>query len=156
MKNKVSAAVAAWLLAGVPALADELKTTTWASYGVSFEAPKDITVEDDSEDGYIVSNDTYYITVQLLESEGMTAAALPEELKNIATDDEVTNQTEVTSFDLPQFHGAKLKGNCETDKCMYSYLLAKDGSCGFYISIIYRQAEDTEPEQILKSFKLDL
>lgn len=155
MKTRVSAAVAAWLLAGTPLPAEELKTTAWSSYGVSFEVPKDITVEDDSEDGYIVSNATYYITVQLLESEGMTAAALPDELKNIATDDEVANQTEATPFELPQFHGAKLKGDCETDKCMYSYLLAKDGSCGFYISIIYRQAEDTEPEQILKSFKLE-
>lgn len=155
MRTKISAAVAALLLTCVPVLADELKTTTWSSYGVSFEAPSDIVVEDDSEDGYIVSNPTYYIIVQLLDSEGMKASELSQELKNIAADDEVSNQSDVSTFDLAQFHGAKLKGDCETDKCMYSYLLAKDGSCGFYISIIYRQAEDSEPEQILNSFKLE-
>lgn len=155
MKTRFSAAVAALLLSCAPVLAEELKTTVWSSYGVSFEAPSDIVVEDDSEDGYIVSNPTYYITVQLLDSEGMKVSELSQELKNIAADDEVSNQSDVSTFDLSQFHGAKLKGDCETDKCMYSYLLAKDGSCGFYISIIYRQAEDSEPEQILNSFKLE-
>ena len=70
MRTKISATVAALLWACAPVLADGLKTTTWSSYGVSFEAPSAIVVEDDSEDGYIVSNPTYYITVQLLDSEG--------------------------------------------------------------------------------------
>ena len=70
MKTRIPVAVAACLLSLSTLTAQELKNTTWSSYGVSFRAPSDITVEDDSEEGYIVSNDTYYITVQLLDGEG--------------------------------------------------------------------------------------
>lgn len=51
----------------LPACAQNLKTTTWSSYGVSFQAPADLVVEDDSSEGYIAGNDTYYLTIQLLE-----------------------------------------------------------------------------------------
>lgn len=99
----------------VPAVAQQLKTTRWDSYGVSFQAPSDLTVEDDSSEGYLAGNDTYYLTIQLLEGEGMKKEELGQELKAIATDDEVTSQSEVQPFELPQFYGAQLKGNCEDD-----------------------------------------
>ena len=37
----------------LPACAQNLKTTTWSSYGVSFQAPADLVVEDDSSEGYM-------------------------------------------------------------------------------------------------------
>ena len=120
-----------------------------------FPAPADLVVEDDSSEGYIAGNDTYYLTIQLLEGEGLRKEELGQELKAIATDDEVTSQSSVQSFELPQFHGVQLKGNCEEEKCVYSYLLAKDGSCGFYVSIVYRQENDKTPETILKSFHME-
>lgn len=119
------------------------------------KAPAGFNVEDDSEEGYIISTPTYYITVQLLEGEGIKRSELSQELKNIASDDEVTNQTPVTTFELPQFYGAQLKGNCETEQCIYSYLLTKDGSSGFYVSITYTDKQDNTPENILKSFSLE-
>ncbi|MBS1436276.1 MAG: hypothetical protein HP007_00615 [Bacteroides sp.] len=145
----------AFFTVAVPAVAQQLKTTRWDSYGVSFKAPSDLTVEDDSSEGYLAGNDTYYLTIQLLEGEGMKKEELGQELKAIATDDEVTSQSDVQSFELPQFHGVQLKGNCEEEKCVYSYLLAKDGSCGFYVSIVYRQENDKTPETILKSFHME-
>lgn len=145
----------AFFTVAVPAVAQQLKTTRWDSYGVSFKAPSDLTVEDDSSEGYTAGNDTYYLTIQLLEGEGMKKEELGQELKAIATDDEVTSQSDVQPFELPQFHGVQLNGNCENEKCIYCYLLAKDGSCGFYISIVYQQANDKVPETILHSFHLD-
>lgn len=145
----------AFFTVAVPAVAQQLKTTRWDSYGVSFKAPSDLTVEDDSSEGYLAGNDTYYLTIQLLEGEGLKKEELGQELKAIATDDEVTSQSSVQSFELPQFHGVQLKGNCEEEKCVYSYLLAKDGSCGFYVSIVYRQENDKTPETILKSFHME-
>ena len=53
----------------LPGFAQNLKTTTWSSYGVSFQVPADLVVEDDSSEGYIAGNDTYYLTIQLLEGE---------------------------------------------------------------------------------------
>lgn len=132
-----------------------VKNTTWSSYGVSFQAPSDIAVEDDSEEGYIVSNDTYYITVQLLDGEGFKRSELTSELKNIAADDQVGEQSPIQSFETPQFYGVQLEGNCEGDACLYSYLLTKDESCGFYISILYKKKGDSIPGTILKSFKLE-
>lgn len=155
MKTRIPVAVAACLLSLSTLTAQELKDTTWSSYGVSFRAPSDITVEDDSEEGYIVSNDTYYITVQLLDGEGFKRNELGDELKNIANDDQVSDQSALQSFETPQFYGAQIEGNCEGEACLYSYLLSKDDSCGFYVSILYKQKGDTVPETILKSFKLE-
>ena len=130
--------------------AQTLQSTTWKAYGISFKAPAGFNVEDDSEEGYIISTPTYYITVQLLEGEGIKRSELSQELKNIASDDEVTNQTPVTTFELPQ-----LKVNGETEHCIYSYLPTKDGSSGFYVSITYTDKQDNTPENILKSFSLE-
>lgn len=85
----------------LPAFAQNLKTTTWSSYGVSFQAPADLVVEDDSSEGYIAGNDTYYLTIQLLEGEGLKKEELGQELKAIATDDEVTSQSSVQPLSCP-------------------------------------------------------
>ena len=46
-----------------------------------FPAPADLVVEDDSSEGYIAGNDTYYLTIQLLEGEGLKKEELGQELK---------------------------------------------------------------------------
>lgn len=154
MKISFAAAVAALSLLAFPVKAQELVTTEWKAYGVSFKVPAGFAVEDDSEEGFVIADPTYYVTVQLLEGDGLRVAELAEELKNMATDDEVTRQSEVTSFNLPQFHGVQLSGDCESEPCTYSYLMAKDGSCGFYVSILYKEESDTLPGLILRSFQL--
>lgn len=134
--------------------AQALRTAKWEAYGIQFKAPAGFVVEEDSEDGYIISTPVYYITVQLLEGNGIKRSDLAKELKNVATDDEVTQQTHVEEFEAPQFYGAWLKGNCETDQCLYAYLLDKGEESGFYVSIVYQKKSDTLPLQILKSFQL--
>lgn len=155
MKRRIFTAMAVLAFSAFGMNAQTLQSTTWKAYGIGFKAPAGFNVEDDSEEGYIISTPTYYITVQLLEGEGIKRSELSQELKNIASDDEVTNQTPVTTFELPQFYGAQLKGNCETEQCIYSYLLTKDGSSGFYVSITYTDKQDNTPENILKSFSLE-
>lgn len=137
------------------ATAQTLQPATWQAYGVSFKAPAGYTVEDDSEEGYILSTPVYYITVQLLEGEGIQRSELAQELKNIATDDEVTAQSDITSFELPQFYGVWLRGDCESDQCLYSYLLTKEDGSGLYVSIVYTDPADATPETILKSFTIE-
>lgn len=154
-KLSIAAVMAAMTLGSVPGQCQELKTTEWTAFDVSFKAPSDMVVEDDSAEGYIISNSVYYITVELLEGGDWKKEELPEELKAVATDDEVSGQGRVESFELPQFYGVKLKGSCDTDLCVYSYLLAKDGSCGFYVSVVYKEKGDTVPDVILQSFKLE-
>lgn len=158
MKNKILTALTVLLFPvfGMDMDAQNLQTTTWNSYGISFKAPEEFNVEDDSEEGYIISTPAYFITVQLLEGEGIKKSELSGELKNIANDDEVTNQTPVKTFELPQFYGAQLQGNCEgNSQCLYCFLLSKDDSSGFYVSIVYNQKNDSIPDQILQSFRLE-
>lgn len=135
--------------------AQNLKPTTWGAYGLTFDAPNDFAIEDDSDEGYTISNSNYYISILLLDSEGMIKSEMAQEIKNIAADDGLTKISDVKSFDLHHFYGVKLNGICESDKCIYSYLLAKDGGNGFFISIIAKEAEEKEMDAILKSFKLE-
>ena len=156
MKGKILAALMAVLSFSLCVQAQKpvLRVTEWKAYGVQFKVPAGFVVEDDSEDGYIVSTPVYYITLQLLDGTDLKRSELADELKHVAVDDELKEQTPVASFETPQFYGVYLRGNCETDQCLYSYLLDKGEGSGFFVSIVYAKKEDRMPETILKSFKL--
>lgn len=155
MKGKVIAALmAVFSFSMLATSAQTLRNTEWKAYGLQFKAPVGFAVEDDSDDEYIISTEVYYITIQLLDGDDLTQAELAGELKHVADDDEVQNQSTITSFELPQFYGVFLKGESESDRCLYAYLLDKGEGSGFYVSILYVEAKDTNPEAILKSFKL--
>lgn len=55
----------------ISASADTLKPTSWSSYGVTFLAPANIIVDDDSEESYTISNSGITINIQLLNGDGL-------------------------------------------------------------------------------------
>ena len=128
---------------------------SWTAYGLTFDAPRGILVEEDTEDTFLLNNSRFYISLQSLDSEDMTKEDLNELLKGLADDDGVQEQSEVESFDLKQFHGIWLKGKAEEDPCYYACLMTKDAGSVFYISIIYNRADAKVVEKMLKSFKME-
>ena len=135
--------------------AQNLVPITWTAFGLTFDAPKGILVEEDTEDTFLLNNARFYISLQSLDSEDMIQEELPNLLKGLADDDEVKQQSEVKSFDLKQFHGVLLKGVTEVDPCYYACLMTKDAGSVYYISIIYNRTDDKVVERILKSFKME-
>lgn len=135
--------------------AQTLVPTTWTAYGLTFEAPKGILVEEDTEETFLLNNSKFYITIQSLDSDGMTKEDLSSVLKDYANDDGVKDQSAVQAFELPQFYGSYLSGTCEEDHCFYACLMTKAAGSGFYISVIYAKGEETNAEKILKSFKME-
>lgn len=138
----------------LPAGAQDMKNTSWAAFGVSFKVPANISIEDDSEEGYILSDDTYYVNVQMLNGESMDKKVMKKEIKQMADEDQLTEQTSVNKFELPLFHGMQIQGKNEGEYYLYSYLIAKDESCGLFVTIIYKEKEDIIPQNIIKSFTL--
>ena len=135
--------------------AQSLVPISWTAYGLTFDAPKGILVEEDTEDTFLLNNSSFYISLQSLDSEDMTQADLNELLKGLADDDGVQEQSLIEAFDLKQFHGIWLKGKAEEDPCYYACLMTKDAGSVFYISIIYNQADAMVVEKMLKSFKME-
>ena len=135
--------------------AQALAPISWTAYGLTFDAPRGILVEEDTEDTFLFNNSRFYISLQSLDSEDMTKEDLNELLKGLADDDGVQEQSEVESFDLKQFHGIWLKGKAEEDPCYYACLMTKDAGSVFYISIIYNRADAKVVEKMLKSFKME-
>ncbi|MBO5252238.1 MAG: hypothetical protein J6B31_09655 [Bacteroidaceae bacterium] len=135
--------------------AQALVPTTWTAYGLTFEAPKGILVEEDTEDTFLLNNSRFYITIHSLDSDDMQKEDLSELLKGLADDDGVQKQSEVVSLDLTQFHGIYLKGVVEEDPCYYACLMTKDAGSVFYVSVIYNRTEDKVVERMLKSFKME-
>lgn len=144
-----------YLISILPAGAQDFKSAHWSAYGVKFQVPADISIEDDSEEGYVLSNEHYYISVQILDGEPVQKEMLKNELQHVANDDQLTQQTPILSFNLPHFYGVQLSGLSQEEYSLYAYLMAKDESCGFFVSIIYPQKEDQTPTTILKSFQLE-
>ena len=140
-----------WLSASAQALVP----ITWTAYGLTFEAPKGILVEEDTEETFLLNNSKFYITIQSLDSDSMTKSDLKSVLKDYANDDGVKDQSAVQEFELPQFFGTYLKGSCETDHCLYACLMTKAAGSGFYISIIYSKENENIAEKILKSFTME-
>ena len=135
--------------------AQVLAPISWTAYGLTFDAPKGILVEEDTEDSFLLNSSRFYISLQSLDSEDMTKEDLGELLKGLADDDGVREQSKVESFDLKQFHGIWLKGIAEEDPCYYACLMTKDAGSVFYISIIYNRADAKVVEKMLKSFKME-
>ena len=135
--------------------AQSLVPISWTAYGLTFDAPKEILVEEDTEDTFLLNNSNFYISLQSLDSEDMTKEGLNELLKGLADDDGVQEQSLIEAFDLKQFHGIWLKGKAEEDPCYYACLMTKDAGSVFYISIIYNQADAMVVEKMLKSFKME-
>ena len=135
--------------------AQTLAPISWTAYGLTFDAPRGILVEEDTEDTFLLNNSRFYISLQSLDSEDMTKEDLNELLKGLADDDGVLEQSAVESFDLKQFHGIWLKGKAEEDPCYYACLMTKDAGSVFYISIIYNRADAKVVEKMLKSFKME-
>lgn len=142
-------------LACLSASAQALVPVTWTAYGLTFKAPKGILVEEDTEETFLLNNSTFYITVQSLDSDGMTKNDLKSVLKDYANDDGIKDQSAVQEFELPQFFGTYLRGVCETDLCFYACLMTKAAGSGFYVSIIYSKRKEAEAEEILKSFTME-
>lgn len=135
--------------------AQALVPITWTAYGLTFEAPRGILVEEDTEETFLLNNSKFYITVQSLESDGMTKEELGSVLKDYANDDGVEGQSAIQTFELPQFYGTYLRGVCEEDHCLYACLMTKAAGSGFYVSIIYAEEKKADAERILKSFKME-
>ena len=145
--------VAVCLYLGVNAQA--LAPISWTAYGLTFQAPRGILVEEDTEDTFLLNSSRFYISLQSLDSDGMTKEGLNELLKGLADDDGVQNQSAIQAFDLKQFHGIYLKGVAEESPCYYACLMTKDAGSLFYISIIYNRTDDKVVEKMLKSFQMD-
>ena len=128
---------------------------SWTAYGLTFDAPKGILVEEDTEDTFLLNSSRFYISLQSLDSEDMVHQDLNELFKGLADDDGVQEQSPIESFDLKQFHGIWLKGKTEEDPCYYACLMTKDAGSVFYISIIYNRTDDKVVEKMLKSFKME-
>ena len=135
--------------------AQALAPISWTAYGLTFDAPRGILVEEDTEDTFLLNNSRFYISLQSLDSEDMTKEDMTELLKGLADDDGVQEQSVVESFDLKQFHGIWLKGIAEEEPCYYACLMTKDAGSVFCISIIYNRIDAKVVERILKSFKME-
>lgn len=135
--------------------AQVLVPTTWTAYGLTFEAPKGILIEEDTEDTFLLNSSRFYISLHSLESDDMKKEDLKELLKGLADDDGVQKQSDIVTIDLEQFHGLYLKGIAEEDPCYYVCLMTKDAGSVFYVSIIYNRTDDKVVEKMLKSFKME-
>ena len=145
--------VAVCLYIGVNAQA--LAPISWTAYGLTFQAPRGILVEEDTEDTFLLNSSRFYISLQSLDSDGMTKEGLNELLKGLADDDGVQNQSAIQAFDLKQFHGINVKGAAEEPPCYYACLMTKDAGSVFYLSVIYNRTDDKVVEKMLKSFQMD-
>ena len=97
-------------LAWLSVSAQALVPITWTAYGLTFEAPKGILVEEDTEETFLLNNSKFYITIQSLDSDGMTKSDLKSSIKR--TMPMMTgwkDQSAVQEFELPQFFGYLFK-----------------------------------------------
>ena len=67
--------------------AQALAPISWTAYGLTFDAPRGILVEEDTEDTFLLNNSRFYISLQSLDSDDMTQEDLSELLKGLADDD---------------------------------------------------------------------
>ena len=135
--------------------AQNLVPTSWTAYGLVFDAPRGIRIEEDTEDTFLLNNKRFYITLQTLDSDEITREELNALLIGLAKDDGVEGLSSVVDYDLPQFQGIYVKGTSGEDSCYYVCLITKDAGSMFLITILYNRTEEQSVDKILKSFKME-
>ena len=135
--------------------AQVLVPITWTAYGLTFNAPKGILVEEDTEDTFLLNSSRFYINIQSLDSDDITKGDLPELLKELANDDGMLEQSKISDVDMEQFHGVLMTGIVEEDPCYSVCLMTKDAGSVFYISILYNRTDSKVVESILNSIKME-
>ena len=73
--------------------AQGLVPKSWTAYGLTFDAPQGLRVEEDTEDTYLLNSSRFYITLQALDSDDITQGELDELLIALAKDDGVKELT---------------------------------------------------------------
>jgi hypothetical protein len=139
----------------ITAMAQQNKHFHWAAYGLSFDAPRTMAVEEDSEEAYVVSNTDFYLTVQTLDADGIHREELPEILADYVEDDAMDRMEKTEQFETWQFYVASVNGQCDEDRCRSLVLMAKDGSCAFYVSVVFAPAKAAEVQPLVESFTLE-
>ena len=81
--------------------AQAMAPITWTAFGLTFNAPRGILVEEDTEDTFLLNNSRFYISIHALDSEDMTKEDMDELVKGLAEDDGVENPSGVSPLDLP-------------------------------------------------------
>ena len=135
--------------------AQSLVPISWTAYGLVFDAPRGIRIEEDTEDTFLLNNKRFYITLQTLDSDEITREELNALLIGLAKDDGVEGLSSVVDYDLPQFQGIYVKGTSGEDSCYYVCLITKDAGSMFLITILYNRTEEQSVDKILKSFKME-
>ena len=135
--------------------AQTLKPITWEVYGLTFKAPVGLIVEEETEDLLLLNNSQFYIEVHPLVTEEMEVE-MKTLLEDIAEEDQISNRSEVETFELPHFQAAVLKGKMEDDFCCNVSLKSKETNDVFYISIVYNtKVKENVLEEMLKSFSIE-
>lgn len=135
--------------------AQVLVPITWTAFGLTFNAPKGILVEEDTEDTFLLNNSRFYITIHALDSDDIVKDDLPGLLKELANDDGMLEQSKISDVDMEQFHGVLMTGVVEEDPCYNVCLMTKDAGSVFYISILYNRTDSKVVESILNSIKME-
>lgn len=155
MKRFLITLMLAFMGTSIQVFAQQLKTINWETYGLRFKAPTEVKTEADDEEQFAAIGPHYEISIQMLESDGMKKEELADDLLQIATEDSLTDISPVSSKVLnKQLNIVFLKAKLDGRPCLYAYMLAKDGSCAFFLTILYVQATDKVPESLLPTFQL--
>ncbi len=70
-------------LAWLSVSAQALVPITWTAYGLTLRLQKGILVEEDTEETFLLNNSKFYITIQSLDSDGMTKSDLKKCIKRL-------------------------------------------------------------------------
>ncbi len=128
---------------------------SWTAYGLTFDAPKGIQVEEDSEETFLLNDSKFYINIESLDSDGLTKDELEGMLKEYAVDDGVEETSAIKRLELAQFHVAYITGVIGEDRCISAILMTNDAGSGFHLTILYAKGKDADAEKILKSFQME-
>lgn len=135
--------------------AQPLVKISWTAYGLNFMAPRGIMVEEDTEESFLVNNNKYYITIQSIDSDGLTMEDLPTFVTDYAKEDGMKQMQKPATLDFSQFDCVYVKGKLESDDGIYACLMTKDAGNVFFVSIVYTKDKEQEALTILKSFTMD-
>ncbi|MDL2257386.1 hypothetical protein LJC06_04190 [Bacteroidales bacterium OttesenSCG-928-I14] len=128
-------------------------TYTWKQYGLSFSVPEDFDVLKNNEESFEAENDEIYLSIEVLDYDGLTPEFFGELLGQMAISSEMED-AEVGELRLTTLEGAYIEGVVGASNVIYVILLDTDSNIALIASIVYEDGNERAATNIVNSFAI--
>ena len=130
----------------------QLKTWTWSQHGLSFKAPSDAQVTENSSEVFTAQSADIMITIQLVDYTGVSMEELGTILGTMAAESGMEAGSDIGELQLTTMAGAYVEGTVQGANVIYVLLADEESNIALFAGVVYADGQEKKATDIVNSF----